>query len=330
MTDELNPSVETVTDPPADATAVIDSPARAEDDVQPYEAPTAELPTYDFTRSTRMAGDQLRALNAMHEVCAESLAAWLTAKLREVIRVYLADVQEATFVKIVRRIERPACVYLYDVRGPSELTAMVVVDPTVAFFCVDRLLGGTTEPASPARAMTELEQRVGRLVIERVREGVEDMWAEHTEFRTAFSAFESIPDLLDFADPNEPFLVSTFTIEGDGWTGTIEVSLPFALLEPALGRAEEADDPAAGADKDALERHLLKARVTVDARLPAFTVTLGELQDLRPGTVLNTRIPTTAPVELSVCGQTRFTAMAGRKGQELAVRVLEPTDGVQR
>ena len=329
MTDELNPGAGV--EPMGEATAVVDAPAPETDDVQPYQAPTAELPTYDFTRSTRMAGDQLRALNAMHDVCAESLAAWMTAKLREVIRVYLADVQEATFVKIVRRLERPACTYLYDVRGPSELTAMVVVDPTVAFFCVDRLLGGTTEPAAPNRAMTELEQRVGRLVIERVREAVEDMWAEHTEFRTAFSAFESIPDLLDFADPNEPFLVSTFTVEGDGWSGTIEVSLPFALLEPALGQSEEADGTAtASGDKDALKRHLLKARVTVDARLPAFTVTLGELQDLRPGTVLNTRIPTTAPVELSVCGQTRFTAVAGRKGQELAVRVLEPTDGASR
>ena len=107
--------------------------------------------------------------------------------------------------------------------------------------------------------------------------------------------------------------------------------LPFALLETALatGSYDGAGEghPTPLAERKTIENSLLRARVTLDARLPAFTVALGELRDLAPGMVLNTRIPTTSPVEVSVSGQTRFTATAGRKGHELAIRILESTDG---
>jgi len=304
-------------------------------EVDPTASPPAELVAYDFAQSSRMAGESLRALTAMHDVLADGLKDWLTAKLRESVNVEPTSVEEVTFGKVVRGLERPSCVYLYGIDGPGQLTAMFLVDTGVAFGGVDRLLGGTAAPAAPDRALTELEQRVCRLIVERLREGVEEMWSEHAEFRMTFSAFESIPDLLDFAEPNDPLLVSGFLIETDGWKGSIHVHLPFALLESALA-ARSGDDgvdpatPSPAQERQALEGHLLHASVTVDARLPAFTVPLGELKELQPGTVLNTRIPTSSPVHVSVCGQTRFTATAGRRGQELAIRILELASGGSR
>ncbi len=331
--DQIVPPAEDPTESAGPASAVMEAPS--EPPPETFAPPVAELPSYDFAQSARMGGTQLRALSAMHDVLADELTAWLTAKLRESVRVSLTSVEEMTFGAIVRQLERPSCVYLYEIQGSTNLTAMMLADAPVAFAAVDRLLGGTSVPIEPGRALTELEQRVSRLLIERVRSGVEEMWSEHVEFRMLFSEFEAIPDLLDFAETNEPFLVSTLSFEGDGWSGSLKVHLPFALLESSLsaGAASEAGDSPASteeSDQRSIHGHLLRARVTVDARLPAFMVTLGELKDLAPGTVINTRIPTSAPVEVSVCGQTRFTAVAGRKGQELAVRVLELADGGPR
>lgn len=294
-----------------------------------------DLPVHDFARPSRMAGDQLRALNAMHEIQAEQLSDWFTAKLREPVVVRLTNIKEQTFDDILGGLERPSCAYLYQVQGGGELTVMFLFDPGVAFGGVDRLLGGTGEPTIPERGLTVLEQQVARLIAERLRESLEATWEEHAPFRTAFVAFESMPDLLSFAEPGEPFLVSTFEVQGDGWSGEVHAHAPFALLESALAGVahegmSETSQVSPVVERGMIETSILRARVTLDARLPAFTVALGELRNLAPGMVLNTRIPTTSPVEISVSGQTRFTALAGRKGHELAVRILESADGGHR
>ena len=110
----------------------------------------------------------------------------------------------------------------------------------------------------------------------------------------------------------------------------VTVHLPFELLEAGLASGSVSVDtesiPAA-VERRLLEAHVLEAQVTVDARLPAFPVSLGQLGTLRPGVILATRIPATAPVEVSVCGQKRFLGAAGRLGPDLAVRITTPMSG---
>ncbi len=101
MTDDQTATPTEVTTEPSAGPAVIDAPSDAP--LEAFVPPEAELPSeaalpsYDFAQSSRMGGTQLRALTAMHDVLAEGLTAWLTAKLRESIRVELLSVEERTY-----------------------------------------------------------------------------------------------------------------------------------------------------------------------------------------------------------------------------------------
>lgn len=289
-----------------------------------------EPEVWDFRGGSRVGGSRLRALRAMHEIFSDSLAHWMSAKLRTEIRVHLDALEERTFTDVVGALEKPCAAYLYEVPGKPGISAMFAVAPEVGFVAVDRLLGGSTDPLIPERGFTMLEARVVGLVVDRVREGIEEMWLDHAPFVLKFDRFESFPDMLRFAQPDEAFLVSRLVIQSEAWSSFITVHLPFALLEEGLdagGSVVDADPAARQAIRRQLESHLLEAKVVVDARLPDFPVSLGQLATLRPGVVLATRIPVDAPVEVSVCGQKRFMGSAGRLGADLAVRIQTPMSG---
>jgi len=292
------------------------------------QAADGELPVYDFRKASRVGRNRSRALHAMHEIFSDALSGWMTAKMRSEVRVRLEALDEVTFSQIVSGLEKPCTAYLYEVPGRAGLNAMILVGPRLAFIAVDRMLGGSLDSETPERALTNLESRVVALLAERVREGVEAMWADHVAFTLNRTAFESFPDMMRFAQPGEAFLVSRMKVQSETWESEVSIHLPFALLEAALdaqaGSHSEGPTLSAQVERRLLESHLLEARVTIDARLPAFPVSLGQLGTLAPGVVLATRIPTSTPVEISVCGQKRFLGSAGRSGPDLAVRVTTP------
>ena len=284
-----------------------------------------ELELYDFRRPTRVGTERLRTLTAMHDIMAASLSEWLTARFRESVDVRLGNFEETTFGSIVRRLPRPCAAYYFAVNGAPELYALIILDSSLAFASVDRLLGGSGAPHVEDRALTGLEQRVAGVIADRLRIATETIWRDHASFRLVPEGFESIPDLLQLADAADPYLAAGMEIGAQGWEGRAVVYLPFRMLESALGvgPASEADVSSPQEDRAALESGLVSASVTVDVRFPAFPLPLGVIGSLREGMVLRTRIPVATNLDVSICGQRRFVGTPGRMGQDLAVRILE-------
>jgi flagellar motor switch protein FliM len=57
--------------------------------------------------------------------------------------------------------------------------------------------------------------------------------------------------------------------------------------------------------------------------LPEFRLSMQQLLELKPGSVLATGLPRTAQLDVLVAGQHRFQATPGRLGSTLAVRLLD-------
>jgi flagellar motor switch protein FliM len=87
-----------------------------------------------------------------------------------------------------------------------------------------------------------------------------------------------------------------------------------------LGSTREQEE-----NRERTERSVRGARVPIAVRLPEFRLTLGELSALAPGSVLATGLPRTAPLDVYIGPQRRFTASPGRVGSSLAIRLLERT-----
>jgi flagellar motor switch protein FliM len=114
------------------------------------------------------------------------------------------------------------------------------------------------------------------------------------------------------------------------------VCLPFAVLDKFFtNTAKRRVNTVTGSEQErALNRtmaeHSLRAtKVTVAARLPEFRMPIRDIASLREGGVLATALPHNTPIRVRIGPQERFAGIAGRVGQQLAVRIQGPVQELE-
>jgi len=182
----------------------------------------------------------------------------------------------------------------------------------------------------PAPSLSSIERLVVRIVAERVAMQTSEVWRDYVKLDLAVSGFESIPEMLQVANREDPVLVANLGVTMGDMSSLLLLCLPFSSLEKFFTGTSARRPEQSGGDAEERERNrgtiettVRDARIPVGARLPTFQMTLHELMALKPGGILSTGLPPTTELELYVAGQRRFTGVPGRVGQNLAVRVLD-------
>ncbi len=299
----------------------------------PGAAPPKEKPqdvqVYDFRRPARISKDRKRSLLAMYGLLAKSLETWLTGRVRDSIELDLQSVEQLTFGEFVLALPSPCASYIMDV-GDSGQQGVIDFGHEFGFFLVDRLLGGSGGHLVPERTLSPIERLIVRVVADRVAIQLSEVWKDYVKMDLEVSAFESIPEMLQVANREDPVLVANIGVTMGDLTSLLLLCLPFATLEKFFtGTSKRRSLTAQGTpeehaqDRQRIETTLRASRIPVGARLPPFSVPLSNLLWLKPGKVLTTGLPSNTELELFVAGQRRFVGTAGRVGKKMAVRVLD-------
>ncbi|MEQ9401885.1 MAG: FliM/FliN family flagellar motor switch protein [Longimicrobiales bacterium] len=298
-------------------------------DAQPSRDVAHDVQVYDFRRPARISKDRKRSLMAMYGLLSKSVEGWLTGRVRDPIEFELQSVEQLSFGEFMLALPSPCASYIVDV---NETGHQGVIDfgHEFAYFIIDRLLGGAGRHVVPARPLTPLERMVVRIVADRLAFQLTEVWKDHVKLDLDVTGYESIPEMLQVANREDPVLVANIGVTIGDMHSLLLLCLPFASLEKFFtGGANRRQQLAQGTteerqhDRDTIEDTLYTSRVTVGARLPPFRVTMQELAALKPGSVLETGLSPRSPLELFVAGQRRFTASAGRVGQNMAVRIQD-------
>ena len=285
---------------------------------------------YDFRQPSRISKDRLRSLRAIYGLMAKALEGWMTGRVREHADLEVASLDQRSFGELVFSMPTPCCSYVYDVADSGGQQLLIDFDADLAFFLIDRLLGGSGEPVEVTRPLTLIEQGVVRIVADRVATELTEAWNEHVRFDLTLSRFESIPDVIQIANREDPILVTVLKVRVEGVEGAIRLCLPFAVLEKFLSgagsrrvRAGGGSEEERAADREGVEAAIRASTVEISARLPRFPVRLGRLTRLQVGDVLETGLDTNVAIEVLVNGQDRARARAGRVGRRLALEILD-------
>lgn len=300
------------------------SAQRAQPDVQ----------VYDFRRPHRVSRDRLRTLEAMYGRLVKSLEGWLMGRVRGVVDLRLQSVEQISFGEYVLSLPASCNSFLLDVKdraGDAAVGEQGVIDigRELAYFLVDRLFGGGSDPTILDRAMTPIERLAVRVVAERVMALVQEIWEDHVELELGLSGFESIPEIIQAAAREAPVLVANIDASFASTTSLVSICLPLSVLEKFFvmgGSRAMAHMPRRepSGQRIVAEGALRQTRVEVSARLPDFRLSMRDIAGLSAGSMLSTGIPIDSNVHLLVGNQPRFKTTAGRVGRKLAVRVLEP------
>lgn len=291
-----------------------------------------EVQVYDFRRPARISKDRMRSLQAMYGLLAKSLESWVTGRMRDHLEVELQSVEQLTFGEFQLALPSPCSSYIVEIEGTGR-QGVIDFGHEFAYFIVDRLFGGAGPHTVPARPLSAIERTAVRIVADRVALQLADAWKDYIKLTLEVSGFESIPEMLQVANREDPVLVANLSIGMGEMNSVLMLCLPFVTMEkfftgtsarrPARPQGSAAER---SRERSVLESTVLDTRVLVQARLPEFSLSLHELMALEPGSVIRTGLAPDTELEISVAGQRRFQGFPGRLGRRLAVRVSEEVE----
>jgi flagellar motor switch protein FliM len=288
---------------------------------------------YDFRRPHRVSKERLRALEALYGRMSKSFETWLLGRMRSSVALTLQSVEQLSFAEFVLSLSSPCVAYTVDIHDSGQQQGVIAFGSELAFLIVDRLLGGKGAPTIPDRALSTIERLVVRTAAERLAAYTADCWRDHVPMELSIAGFESVPEIVQACNPEDPVLVATVEIRADDFESIAMVALPFVVLEKFFASSgRRSVNTGTGSERErAMNRalnsnHVRSTRVNVSARLPELMLTLRDLTELRVGSILATGMTTDVTSCLLVGDQPRFTITHGKVGSRLAVRVIDQLD----
>ncbi len=305
-------------------TAAVDSSVAA----GPKKTIQGAITVYDFKRPERVSKDQMRALEGIHEAFARNFGASLSAFLRTIVEVKIADTEQLTFSEFIHSLPNPTCFNLLGIK-PWEGSICMEMSPLIIFPIIDRLLGGSsTDTVVPQRPLTTIEQRLVGRIIDRGLQLLTDSWSSLGVTEVSLLQSESNPHLVQVVAPNEVVVVITFELRLTGKSGTMSLCVPFTTIEPVLDKlatqswlSYRKKDTAVNHGQRIAE-NIKGATVNARAFLAETTISMGQLMHLQVGDIIQTEKLANMELIVQVEGRNKF---AGRLGQFRGNRAIRVT-----
>lgn len=286
---------------------------------------------YDFRHPARLAREQLRALQLLHEGFARSLQSTLSGLLREPCEVKVAGVHPLPVKEALHTLPTPTVLALLTAE-PFEGYFVLEMNPAIAGPLIERMLGsGKAAAPGDVRPLTSLEWSVYDTLLSRMLDLLRDAWAPVASPSFKAVRRECDPGLLQLPQAEEMAVMVVHEIILGDQRGSLDLIFPVHAVEAHLAKLQAM--PAASAPKpptpdvgeSGLPKRLSPAELAVTAHLPVESVRLREIRDLKPGDHVVSGHPATAAVLVSVEGRPKFQARLGRMKDRRAVLIVAPT-----
>lgn len=305
---------------------------------EPTAQPPArrEVAVYDFKRPERVSKDQMRAIEGIHEAFARNFGAAMSAFLRTIMEVKIADTEQLTFSEFIHSLPNPTCFNLLAAR-PWDGSVCLEISPLIIFPIIDRLLGGANvDSFIPQRPLTTIEQRLVGRITERVLKLLGDAWSSLGIQEFQLTQSESNPHLVQVVAPNEVVVVITFELRLAGKSGTMCLCIPFTTIEPVLDKLAT-QNWLSYRKKDTGVNHGQKiaesikgATVNLRSFLAHTTISLDQLMKLQVGDIIQTEKLASAELIVQIEGKNKFAGRLGQFRGNRAIRVTRRAEADER
>jgi flagellar motor switch protein FliM len=262
--------------------------AAANDAFRPREKVTA----YDFKRPERVGKEQMRSLQTMHEGFGRNFGAALSALLRTMVEVKLTSVDQLTYSEFVFSLENPTCFNVISAQ-PLEGQLILDINPSILFPMIDRMLGGTTSAALPARRpLTEIELRLVSRITALFLKEMQHAWENVLTLELAVERVESNPQLVQIIPANEVIVLISFELTVGEMRGMMNLCIPFNTIERISNKLTSnswvsySKRPPTQQSMQRISNQIAEAPVEVVVELATTRITTSDMLGLRVGDVI--------------------------------------------
>ncbi|HTR48890.1 MAG TPA: FliM/FliN family flagellar motor switch protein [Verrucomicrobiae bacterium] len=287
-------------------------------------ADATNVSAFDLRQSKQISESGTRGVSAIQEAFARRLTESFSSYLHAAFEAKLASVEQKSLADFAKELQSPA--YLASIRFPSlGASALLLVDLPLALQMLDLMLGGDGKEQGERRDLTDIEQEIfesaGRLLCEELRLA----WQPALDTEIRFEARVQIDGCASLMPASEKLMLTAFDITLAENTGKLTLAIPGAVSTALTREAAPALVPSVPANSQKnrarLQELLGNCAFDTELTLPPSPVSVREVFDLQPGSIVVLGVRASEPIQLNVAGKNMFTAVPVGCGSQRGAQI---------
>lgn len=309
--------------------ALLQALSTGEVDVQEIkqEETSKKVKKYDFRNPQKIAKDQLRTLEIIHENFARLLQTFLSGYLRAPVKVSILTVEQYAYSEFSNAISNPAFLSIIDF---EPLNGQIIIDisTNLVFATIDRLLGGDGEEIVETRGFTEIEITLLKRTMMRTMDLFKEAWSNVIELNPRLGKIELNSQFAQIVPPNETVALITSNIAIGSVEGMMNICIPYLVLEPILDKLStkywfsSTKKTITDEEMKAIRSRMLDTYVPINAILGSTNVTINELINLQEGDVIRLDDQDNL-IKLKIGSKVKYYGSPGVSKNRMAVKIVK-------
>ncbi|WP_026893842.1 flagellar motor switch protein FliM [Clostridiisalibacter paucivorans] len=283
---------------------------------------------YDFRNPQKMAKDQLRTLEIIHDNFGRLLQTFLSGYLRAPVKTSVLTVDQYAYNEFSNAITNPAFLSIIEFNPlPGEIIIDISTD--IAFAMLERLLGGSGENTVESRSFTEIEITLLKRIIQRMMALIAEAWENVIKLNPILSKIETNPQFAQIISPSETIALITLNISIGSIEGMFNICIPHIVIESIMDRLStklwftKTKRSSKKDDMEVIEDRLKKSSILLKAELGSATLSVRELLELQIGDVIRLDNMKTDEAKIKIGSSLKFYCESGTIGNNMAVKITK-------
>ena len=285
-----------------------------------------KIKKYDFRNPQKIAKDQLRTLEIIHDNFGRLFQTFLSGYLRAPVKISVISVEQIAYSEFINAISNPAFLNIIDV-NPLNGQMMIDISVVVAYTMIDRLLGGNGSKEQEIREFTEIELTLLMNMMKRAISIIEEAWKNVIKLELKLERVEVNPQFAQIVPPNETIALITMNLEVGEAEGMLNVCIPYLLIEPILDKLNtrywfsSTKKEMSQNQITQIKNRILNAKVELKAELGSTFVKVKDIINLQKGDVIRLNSKEKDGIRVRVGSNIKFIGEIGTYNNKMAVRI---------
>lgn len=306
------------------------------EEVVSEEEEGANVKVYDFYSPKKFTKEQLRTIDSLHENMGRVLSSYFSGILRVFCDISVLQVEEQRYYEYNNALPDTALIGLVDMKPANinlpDATLMLDMSNNLAFFLIDRLLGGAGGSTSTLqRDFTDIELAIMNDIYLKITEFLLDAWRDHLDVSGELSSLETNPRLIQVYAPEDIVVIAVLAVKLRDMEGTLSVCIPAMGLEAYLGEFTSkyarishkmSNERLDNMRKDLIQEQLNDSELTVKAVFDQTSIDVADALRLRPNDIIPLTKPLNGVVQVEVDDAPWFTAQLGECRNRKAIKII--------
>jgi len=185
------------------------------------------------TRPEIFSKDQRSAISLIYEKFAAFAANKLSERLNIPVNIEVASCDQLYHEEFLRSVPSPGVMGIFNME-PLKGSAILEIDPLIAFAIIDRICGGKGETLNAKRELTSTEKKIMESVYDLLLDNMREAWSIVINTQNKLNKIVPYYKYVRIAPFNEWIALVCLKITVGDVDGLLDFCIPYPVIEPIL------------------------------------------------------------------------------------------------